>query len=369
MNFDFSEEQKLLQQTARDYLADNATLATTRAVLEADSGYDRDLWKGVTELGWLGVAIPESYGGAGYGYLELVMIAGEMGRALAPIPFGPTVYVAAEAIARAGSDDQKQRTLTAIARGDAIGSFAASERPGSLSEKGIKTTFAGGKLNGTKLPVADGDIADFSIVLAREGDSLSLVLVDLAGAGVERTRLESFDPSRPQARLVFQDAPAERLGAAGEGWRLAQDVLNRAAVLSAFEQLGGADRAFEVTYDFMMNRYAFGRPIASFQSLKHRLADLYADREVARSNCYWAAWALENDEAELAEAAASAKIAATTAFEHCAVEMIQMHGGVGFTWEYDCHLFYRRSKLLALTLGTAGEWREKLTAVLIEQAA
>ena len=369
MNFDFSEEQKLLQQTARDYLSDNATLAATRAVLESDSGYDRELGKGVAELGWQGVAIPEEYGGAGYGYLELAMIAGEMGRALAPIPFGPTVYVAAEAIARAGTDDQKQRYLTAIAAGDAIGSFAASERPGSTSEKTIETTFAGGKLNGTKLPVADGDIADFSIVLAREGDGLSLVLVDLTGNGVERTRLESFDPSRPQARIAFQDAPAERLGAAGEGWRLAQDVLNRAAVPTAFEQLGGADRAFDVTFEFMQNRFAFGRPIASFQALKHRMADLYADREVARSNCFWAAWALENDEAELAEAAATAKIAATTAFEHCAVEMIQMHGGVGFTWEYDCHLFYRRSKLLALTLGTAGEWREKLTSLLIEQAA
>jgi acyl-CoA dehydrogenase len=369
MNFDFSEEQKLLQQTARDYLADNATLATNRAVLEADSGYDRDLWKGIAELGWLGVAIPESYGGAGYGYLELAMIAGELGRALAPVPFGPTVMLAAEAIARAGNDDQKERYLTAIAAGDAIGSFATSERPGSTSENRIESTFSNGKLNGTKLPVADGDIADFSIVLAREGDGLSLVLVDLAGAGVERTRLESFDPSRPQARIVFRDAPAERLGAAGEGWRLTQEVLNRAAVLAAFEQLGGADRAFQVTYDFMMNRFAFGRPIASFQSLKHRMADLYADREVARSNCYWAAWALENDEDELAEAAASAKIAATAAFEHCAVEMIQMHGGVGFTWEYDCHLFYRRSKLLALSLGTQGEWREKLTQLLIEQAA
>jgi alkylation response protein AidB-like acyl-CoA dehydrogenase len=369
MNFDFSEEQKLLQQTARDYLTDNASLGTTRAVLEADSGYDRELWKGVAELGWLGVAIPESYGGAGYGYLELAMIAGELGRALAPIPFGPTVTIAAEAIARAGSEDQKQRYLTAIAAGDSIGCFATSERPGSSSEKGIATTFADGKLNGTKLPVADGDIADFSIVLAREGDGLSLILVDLAKAGVERTRLESIDPSRPQTRIVFQDAAAERLGALGEGWRLTQDVLNRAAVLTAFEQLGGADRAFEVTFEFMMSRFAFGRPIASFQALKHRMADLYADREVARSNCYWAAWALENDEPELGEAAATAKIAATAAFEHCVVEMIQMHGGVGYTWEYDCHLFYRRSKLLALTLGSASEWREKLTARLIEQAA
>ncbi len=369
MNFDFSEEQKLLQQTARQYLTDHATLATTRAVLEANSGYDRDLWKGVAELGWLGVAIPESYGGAGYGYLELAMIAGEIGRAVAPIPFGPSVYLAAESIARAGNDDQKQRYLTAIAAGDSIGSFAITERPGTTSEKGIVASFADGKLNGTKLPVSDGDIANFSVVLAREGDGLSLVLVDLTSAGVERTRLDSVDPSRPQARIVFQDAPAERLGAPGEGWRLTQDVLNRAAVLTAFEQLGGADRAFEVTFDFMMNRFAFGRPIASFQSLKHRMADLYADREIARSNCYWAAWALENDEAELGEAAASAKISATDAFEHCAVEMIQMHGGVGYTWEYDCHLFYRRSKLLALSLGSQSEWREKLTTLLIEQAA
>ena len=369
MNFDFSDEQKLLQQTARDYLTDNARLSTTRAVLEADSGYDRDLWKGIAELGWLGVAIPESYGGAGYGYLELAMIAGEVGRALAPIPFGPTIYLAAETLSRAGSDEQKQRILTAIAAGDSIGSFATTEFPGSLSEKGIEATFADGKLNGTKLPVSDGDIADFSIVLAREGDGLSLVLVDLTNAGVERTRLESLDPSRPQSRLVFRDAAAERLGKPGEGWSLTQDVLNRAAVLMAFEQIGGADRAFEITFDFMMNRFAFGRPIASFQALKHRMADLYTDREVARSNCYWAAWALENDEAELGVAAASAKVSATEAFEHCVVEMIQMHGGVGYTWEYDCQLFYRRSKLLALTLGTAGEWREKLTALLIEQAA
>jgi acyl-CoA dehydrogenase len=369
MNFDFSDDQKLLQQTARDFLNDKGTLATTRAVLESDSGYDTELWKGVAELGWLGVAIPEEYGGAGYGYLELAMIAGEIGRSLAPIPFGPTVYVAAEAIARAGDDAQKEQYLTAVASGDAIGGFAASERPGSLSQAGIQATFADGKLSGTKMPVSDGDLASFCVVLAREGDGLSLVVVDLDGNGVERKRLQSFDPSRPQARIDFRDAPAQRLGEAGQGWAVFQDVMNRAAVLSAFEQLGGADRAFEVTLEFMRNRYAFGRPIASFQALKHRMANLYADREVARSNCYWAAWALENDEAELGEAAASAKIAATEAFEHCAVEMIEMHGGVGFTWEYDCHLFYRRSKLLALTMGTLGEWRDKLTTLLIEQAA
>jgi len=369
MNFDFSEEQKLLQHTAREFLADNSSLAVVRDILENDRGYSKDLWKGVAELGWLGVAIPEEYGGAGYGYLELAMIAGEIGQAISPIPFASTVYLAAEAIARAGDAAQKKKYFTGIAAGDMIGTMAVAEKAGTPTQKSIAATFADGKLSGTKIPVADGDIADFAIVLAQEGDAHSLVIVDLNGSGVERKRLSSVDPTRPHAKIVFSDAPAERLGDAGAGWQLSQDVLNRAAVLMAFEQLGGADRAFQITFDFVMNRYAFGRPVASFQSTKHRMADLYADRELARSNCYWAAWALENDEDELATAAASAKVSATDAFNNVAVEMIEMHGGVGFTWEYDCHLFYRRSKVLSLTLGTIGEWREKLITQLIEQAA
>ncbi|MFT5441317.1 MAG: acyl-CoA dehydrogenase [Myxococcota bacterium] len=369
MNFDFSEEQKLLQHTAREYLAENSSLAQVREIFEADAGYSKELWKGVAELGWLGVSIPEEYGGAGYGYLELAMIAGEIGQALAPIPFGSTVYLAAEAIGREGDAAQKKQYLTGIASGDLIGTLATTEQSGTLSEASIKSTFADGKLSGTKFPVADGDIADFAIVLAKEGDGLSLVIVDLTGAGVERTRLKSLDPTRPQAKLVFNDVPAMRLGAAGEGWRITDDVTTRAAVLMAFEQLGGADRCFDITFDFVMNRFAFGRPIASFQSLKHRMADLYADRELARSNCYFAAWALENDDAQLTVAAASAKISASDAFDNVSVEMIQMHGGVGFTWEYDCHLFYRRAKVLTHTLGTTGAWREKLVTQLINDAA
>ena len=367
MNFDFSEEQKLLQHTAKEFLEENSSLAQVREIFEANAGYSKELWKGVAELGWTGVSIPEAYGGAGYGYLELAMIAGEIGAALAPVPFGSTVYLAAEAITQAGDDGQKEKYLTGIANGDLIGTLATTEKPGTLSEKSIQTTFADGKLNGSKLPVADGEQADFAIVLAREGDALSLVVADLDG--VERKPLESLDPTRPHAQLTFRDTPATRLGAAGEGWKVAQDVLTRAAVLMAFEQLGSADRAFQITFDFMMNRFAFGRPIASFQSLKHRMADLYADRELARSNCYWAAWARENDHEELTAAAASAKISASDALEHVTVEMIQMHGGVGYTWEYDCHLFYRRAKVLSHTLGTTDEWREKLVSKLIEDAA
>ncbi len=369
MNFDFSEEQKLLQHTAKEFLEENSSLAHVREVFEADAGHSEALWKGVAELGWLGVSIPEEYGGAGFGYLESAMIAGEIGAALAPVPFGSTVYLAAEAIKRAGDDAQKQKYLTGIASGDLIGTMATTEKAGNLTQKSINATFADGKLNGTKLPVADGERANFAIVLAKEGSGLSLVVVDLDGAGVERKKLESLDATHPQAQLTFSDAQATRLGAAGEGWAVAQDVLDRAAVLMAFEQLGCADRAFQITFDFTMNRFAFGRPIASFQSLKHRMADMYAAREVARSNCYWAAWALENDHEELGEAAASAKISASDALELVTVEMIQMHGGVGYTWEYDCHLFYRRAKVLSHTLGTTDEWREKLVIKLIEDAA
>ena len=369
MNFDFSEEQKLLQHTAREFLSDHSSLAVVRDILENDRGYSKDLWKGVANLGWLGVAIPEEYGGAGFGYLELAVIAGEIGQAIAPIPFGSTVYLAAEAIAQAGNAEQKKQYFTGIASGDSIGTLAINEGPGTPTQKSIAATFADGALSGTKIPVPDGDLADFAIVLAKDGEAHSLFCVDLNGPGVERLRLTSVDPTRPHAKLILRDAPAERLGEAGAGWQITQDVLNRAAVLMAFEQLGSADRAFQITFDFVMNRYAFGRPIASFQTIKHRMADLYADREIARSNCYWAAWALEHNADELAVAAASAKISATDAFDKVTVEMIEMHGGVGFTWEYDCHLFYRRSKALSLTLGTIGEWREKLITRLIEQAA
>jgi alkylation response protein AidB-like acyl-CoA dehydrogenase len=360
MNFDFSEDQKLLQKTARDFLAEHSPLDAVRKVLESSASYDAALWKGTAEMGWQGAVIPEEYGGAGFGYLELAVIAEEIGRALAPIPFFSSVYVATEAILLAGSAEQKQAYLPRLASGDLVGTFALFERPGWLTPDAIQTRFDGGTLSGTKVPVADGDIAGLAVVAARSGDGCSLFLVDLDAKGVERTRLDSFDGSRSQARIQFDRAPATLLGKEGEGWAQTERVLDRAAVLMAFEQLGGAQRSFDETKDFAMGRYAFGRPIASFQSLKHRMADLFCKIELARSNCYYGAWALSHDAPELALAACQARVAATEAFELAATENIQIHGGVGFTWEYDCHLFYRRSKLLALALGAASCWRDKL---------
>jgi alkylation response protein AidB-like acyl-CoA dehydrogenase len=360
MNLEFSEDQKFVQQTARDFLEKRSGLDVCRRVLESpEIGYDRELWKGVAEMGWLGAAVPEAQGGAGLGYLELVLIAEEIGRALAPIPFGPSVYLATEACLRFGSDEQKRRHLPRLASGERIGTFALGEGTGDLDPGAVKTRFERGRLFGEKLPVLDGGAAGLAVVAARGGAGPVLALADLEGPGVARTPLHSFDPSRPQARLVFEGAPAEALGPA-DATSAIRTLLDRAAVMAGFEQLGGASRALELTREYALGRYAFGRPIASFQALKHRLADLYAAIELARSNGYYAAWALSSGSDELELAACTFRASASDAFELATREMIQIHGGVGFTWEYDCHLFYRRAKLLSAWLGTPSAWREKL---------
>jgi alkylation response protein AidB-like acyl-CoA dehydrogenase len=364
MNFDFSDDQKLLQQTAKDFLDEHSPLSVCREVLESDAPYSQTLWKGAAELGWLGTAIPEEYGGAGFGYLELAVIAEEVGRALAPIPFSSSVYLASEALLLAGSDEQKKRLLPKLVNGESIGTVAFTEKAGQNGVENVEARVEAGKLSGSKLPVPDGCAADVAVVAAQGGKGLSLYLVSLTGDGVERQAVQSFDPSRPAAHIRFDGAPAELLGTEGGGSALAERVLDRAAVLLAFEQLGGTQRAFDLTREFTLERYAFGRPIASFQAIKHRLADLWCEIELARSNAYYGAWALSNEDDELAEAACIARLQASRAFDLAAVEMLELHGGVGYTWEYDCHMFYRRAKTTALALGSPASWREKLISRL-----
>jgi len=359
MNFDFSDDQKLLQKTAREYLTEHAPLSVCRAVLESDASYSETLWKGVAQLGWLGTAIPEEFGGSGFGRLELAVLAEEVGRALAPIPFASSVYLASEALLQAGSAAQKKAYLPQLASGAWIGTFAHAEQPGEHGAEGIETTFAAGKLTGSKVPVADGDIANFAVVTTKTGARIGVAVVDLTGPGVTRTSLRSIDPSRSVATIRFDGAPAQLLGD-GDGWALVSKLLDRAAVLMAFEQIGAAERAFEITRAYCLSRYAFGRPVASFQAVKHRLADLYVEIQLARSNAYYGAWALSNESPELARAACGARASATDAFVLASQEMVQLHGGVGYTWEFDCHLFYRRAKFLAAVLGSANQWRENL---------
>jgi alkylation response protein AidB-like acyl-CoA dehydrogenase len=365
MNFDFSDEQKQLRNEARKFLAEKCPPKVVRTVLDGEQPYDRQLWKGLAGMGFLGVAIPEEFGGAGAGHLELCVIAEEMGRALAPVPFSSTVYLAAEAILLAGDDTQKQKWLPLIAGGTAIGTLALFEGNGNPSPQAIKLPASGGTLNGVKKPVPDGAIADFAVVAARTGSSgretdISLFLVDLKAEGVEAESLTNIDPSRGQAEITFRNCRAEPLGPAGEGWSIISQVLDRAAVLMAFEQVGGADRALEMGRDYALDRIAFGRPIGSFQAVKHMLADMYVSATLARSNCYYGAWALSTNASELPEAAAAARISATQAFQHCAKNNIQVHGGMGFTWEFDCHMYYRRANATALGLGSLSYWEDAL---------
>jgi alkylation response protein AidB-like acyl-CoA dehydrogenase len=365
MNFDFSDEQKQLRDEARKFLAEKCPPKAVRTVLDGKSSYDRDLWKGLAEMGFLGVAIPETYGGAGAGHLELCVIAEEMGRALAPVPFSSTVYLAAEAILLAGSEAQKRKWLPLIASGEAIGTLALFEGKGNPSPQAIRLPASGNILNGVKKPVPDGAIADFAIVAARTGSTgrdsdISLFLVDIKAGGVDAKALTNVDPSRGQAELTFKNCKAEPLGPVGEGWSMVSQVLDRAAVLIAFEQVGGADRALEMGRDYALDRIAFGRPIGSFQAVKHMLADMYVSATLARSNSYYGAWALSTSASELPEAAAAARISATQAFQHCAKNNIQVHGGMGFTWEFDCHLYYRRANALALSLGSLSYWEDAL---------
>ena len=365
MNFDFSDDQKQLRDQARKYLAEKCPPKAVRAVIDGAAPYDKTLWKGLAEMGFIGVAIPEEFGGTGAGHLELCVIAEELGRALAPVPFSSTVYLAAEALMLAGSDAQKKKWLPKIAAGEAIGTLALFEGAGNPSPKAIKLKAAGNVLDGVKTPVADGAIADFAIVAARTASTgrdsdIALYLVELNADGVARKTLANVDPSRNQAEITFQGVKAEPLGAAGDGWGLLSQILDRAAVLVAFEQVGGSDRALEMGRDYALDRIAFGRQIGSFQAVKHMLADMYVSATLARSNCYYGAWALSTNASELPEAAASARISATQAYQHCSKNNIQVHGGMGFTWEFDCHLYYRRSNALALGLGSQSYWENQL---------
>ncbi len=368
MNFDFSDDQKMLKEQVRKFLGDKSPLSVTRRILEGDESYAKEVWKGLVDMGLTGTAIPEAYGGLGLGALELCVIAEELGRAVAATPFSSSVYLASEAIKLYGTEKQKETWLPKLAAGEIIGTVAISEGTHAASPRNIHTGFAGGKLNGTKMPVPDGDIADVAVVLVNSGgtgeQAISLAIVDLKAAGVSREVLRTIDPTRSHATITFKDTPAELMGPAGKGWSQLSRVLDGAAVLFAFEQVGGSEAAIEMARDYSLERYAFGRQIGSYQAIKHKLADMYVKKELAKSNAYFGAMMLNDEGAELPEAAAAARIAGSDAYVFAAQESLQTHGGIGYTWEADTQFHYRRAKLLALTVGSSAQWKEKLASRL-----
>ena len=369
MNFDYTDDQKALKDEARRFLADVAPLTVARAVLDDPArGHDAVLWARIGEQGWCGAAIPEEYGGLGLGYVELCALAEELGRAVAPVPFASSVYLFAEALLVAGSEDQKAALLPLISSGELIGTLAVTEGPGVLWGERIKTQFENGALSGVKLPVTDGMAADCAVVLAGGDDGLCLYLVDLTGPGVTREFVSTLDPTRGAARIVFDQAPAQPL-LPGDGPDQLSRIHDRAAILLAFEALGGADRALEMARDYALERFAFGRPIGSYQAIKHKLADVFVRNEVARANAYYGAWALSCDAPELALAAAAARVSSSAAYYLAAKENIQTHGGIGFTWEADCHFFYRRARHLSLIIGAPRVWKRHLADRLVARLA
>jgi acyl-CoA dehydrogenase len=365
VNFDFSDDQKLLREQTARFLGEHCPVSVVREVLEGKAAYAGPVWTGLANMGLTGTAIPEAFGGVGAGYLELCLVAQELGAALAPVPFGSTAYLVTEALLAAGSDAQKSTYLPGIAGGELTGALAVAETRRALDPRGVETTFAGGALNGRKLVVPDGGIATLILVLARNAAGhLGFYLVDTRKAKVERDNVPSIDPTRNTAALTFRDVAAEPVGDGNDGWRLLERLYDRAAVLYAFEQLGGAKRALDMAVAYAKERYAFGRPIGSFQAIKHMIADMYVTAKLAESNCYYAAWALSTDAPELPLAAATARVSATQAFQQCSKDNIQVHGGMGFTWEFDCHLYYRRSNFLALELGGLSVWEDRLVSAL-----
>ena len=356
MNFDFSEDEKLVQDQVARLLGDRCGSDVVRRVLDGEADHASDVWQGLIEMGLPGTAVPAAYGGVEAGYLTLCLVAQELGRHVAPVPFSSSVYLATEALSLFGSDAQKELWLPKLACGEAVGTLAVDERETVDAD--------GGRLSGVKVPVADGGIANLGIVLA--GGSLHLV--DLNGSGVARANVETVDPTRNTAELRFDGAAAELLGEPGAGTAELKALYDRASVLFAFEQIGGAQAALDMAVGYAKERFAFGRAIGSFQALKHMMADMYVALKIAESNCYYAAWALATGSEELPLAAATARVAATQAFQLCSRDNIQVHGGMGFTWEFDCHLYYRRSNYLTLQLGGLSEWEDKLVNALAEAA-
>lgn len=350
MDFDLSDEQKMLAEQARGLLAERTPYDHLRKLIDSGAEWDEPLWRELGEMGFLGANIPEAFGGLGMSELDLGVVSQELGRANAALPFFSSIVLAADAIRLAGTDAQKTEWLPRLASGEVIACFASAEGAGPVLGQG--TVLASGRLSGTKQPVADAGIASIAVVQVGDG----LALVDLDQPGVTRTKLDSFDQLRAHYRLDFADAVAEPL----PGRRLLSTLLDRAAVQAAFEAVGGSEACLQMGRDYVMERQMFGRPLASYQAIKHKLADVAVAIELAKSNAYFAGWAAQASADDLPAAAAAARLTAIKAFELAARENLQVHGGIGYTFEANCHFYYRRERMLAVIVGNRGFWANRL---------
>ena len=378
MQFSHSEEQLAIRDAARSFLAEHANPARLRAALALPGGYDPKLWQQMAgELGWAGLAVPERFGGAGLGWVELCILAEEQGRQLVASPFFSTVALAGSLVGAAGSEAQCKDILGRIAAGSTQISCALTGPDGHAGVDGVTVELRAGNggnfvLEGTSDFVIHADSAELLLVLARTPGSrgasgLSVAVIPARAKGVTISPHVMLDLTRPMSRVGFAAvavASDALLGPPGAARAAIEKALQRAQVALAAEALGGAERVLEMTVEYVKQREQFGRPVGSFQAVKHRLADMMVQVEAARSASWYAACVADEQEAELPEAAAIAKSYCCDAFYECAASAIQLHGGIGFTWEHDAHLYFKRARATTTLLGSPAWQREQLARVL-----
>ncbi|MGK2930767.1 MAG: acyl-CoA dehydrogenase family protein [Acidimicrobiales bacterium] len=365
MNFAFSDEQEELRNIVRSFLENKSPESAVREQMETEKGYDDAVWKQMAEqMGLQSLIIPEEYGGSGYSYVELTVVLEEMGRSLVCAPYFATVVLAANTILQSGDDAAKKALLPGIASGETVATLALTEANGRWDEQGVEATATksgdGYTISGEKMFVLDGHTADLIIVAARTDAGVSLFHLNSDASGLTRTPLSTMDQTRKQAKLTFENTPATLIGTDGGGWDVISTVLDLTAVALAAEQVGGAQYVLEMAVQYAKDRVLFGRPIGSFQAIKHKCADMLLEVESAKSAAYYAAWCAAEMNDELPSVASLAKAYCSEAYFHASAENIQIHGGIGFTWEHPAHLYFKRAKSSELLFGDPTYHRELL---------
>lgn len=377
MDFGFSQEQEMLRATARKFLENECPSTVVRKMMDDPAGTTPELWQKLAEQGWLGLIYPEAYGGVGLGFVDLTVLMEEMGRVVLPGPYFSTVLLGGLTILEAGSEGQKKEWLTKISSGEAKVTLAWTEPNARWDAEGVtvsaKKAGGGFVLAGTKLFVPDAHTADALVIAARTTDGrraeegVSLFLVPKTARGLEVKLLPTMDQTRKLCEVTLKDVAVAAEALVGErdrGWEPLSRVIDRATVALCAEMCGGAQKVLEMTTEYAKIRVAFGKPIGGYQGVKHRLADVLVDVENAKSITYYAAWAVDERAAEAPLAVAMAKAYVSDAYRKVAAAGIQLHGGIGFTWEHDMHLYFKRAKGSEFTFGDATYHRERVAQLI-----
>ncbi|MEO3759687.1 acyl-CoA dehydrogenase family protein [Mycobacterium sp. B14F4] len=367
--FRFTDEQAQLRDAVRKFGAEHFAEDKIRQLMESDPPFDPKVWARLGgELGVLGLSVPESDGGVGGTLVDQAVAIEELGARLACGPLFGTVYLAIPALVAAPSSAARDELLGDLVEGRRTAAVAVTDRAGTLELDAVTVTAAPDTLSGTVTQVVDGGVVDVLLVAARGADGVGLYALDAGADGVQRTALATLDLTRPEANVTFSDAPATLIAGPDETPRVLEHALQVGAALLAVEQVGAAQHLLDLSVEYAKSRLQFGRPIGSFQAVKHRLADLLVDVEHARSTAYHAIWALIDGSDDPALATSIAQAVCSAALSHVANDTIQVHGGIGFTWEHQAHLYYKRAATDAVLLGSAEQHRDRVAAMVLDNA-